>query len=123
METVGFHSIMPVTAALPMDIIAMDFIVGFPETEGFTVILILVDVATQFTILRSLKSKSTEDVAFALFEVFADFGIPREIQSSDQDPSFFNEVMEKFRKATYVKVRKVMKYFPVRLTFVLSNKS
>ena len=36
---IGFHSITPVTSALPMDIIGMDFICGLPESnEGYTIV-------------------------------------------------------------------------------------
>ena len=96
---IGFHPITPVTSALPMDIIGMDFICGLPESnEGYTIVLIVIDIASHFVILCKLISKEAESVAEALLSVFANFGVPKEIQS-DQDPSFFNKVMEAFRNA------------------------
>ena len=92
---IGFHPLTPVSVALPMDLIAIDFVCGLPETsDGFTVGLIITDCATHFVFLCPLKSKSSEAVVEALLEVFCNFGFPQKIQS-DQDPLFMSKSMNK----------------------------
>ena len=93
---IGFHPITPVTSALPMDIIGMDFICGLPKSnEDYTIVLIVIDIASCFIILCKLISKEAESVVEALLSVFMNFGVSKEIQS-DQDPLFFNKIMEAF---------------------------
>ena len=109
---IGFHPLTPVSVALLMDLIAIDFVCGLPETsDGFTVGLIIIDCVTCFVFLHPLKSKSSEAVAEALLEVFCNFGFPQEIQS-DQDPLFMSKSMDKFKELTEACSRKVLKYFP-----------
>ena len=111
---IGFHLITLVTSVLPMDIIGMDFICRLPESnEGYTIVLIVIDIASHFVILCKLISKEVELVAEALRSVFANFGVLKEIQS-DQNPLFFNKVMEAFCNALTVKSRKVMRYYPAQ---------
>ena len=60
----GFHPISAVLALLPFDHIAFDFIGLLSETaEGYKYMLIIVDVVTQFIILRPLKMKLSKEVA------------------------------------------------------------
>ena len=55
---IGFHPLTPVSVALPMDLIAIDFVCGLPETsDGFTVGLIIIDCATRFCIFASIEIK------------------------------------------------------------------
>ena len=76
---VGFHPISPVTASLPMDMIAWDFAGPFKKTDdGYEYVLVIVDIASRFMILRKLKTKQMEEVAMVLLEVFADFGFPNQ---------------------------------------------
>ena len=111
---IGFHLITSVTSALPIDIIGMDFICGLPESnEGYTIVLIVIDIASCFMILCKLIFKEVGSVAEALLSVFANFGVLKEIQS-DQDPLFFNKVMEAFCNALTAKSRKVMRYYPAQ---------
>ena len=111
---IGFHPLTPVSVALLMDLIAIDFVCGLPETsDGFTVGLIIIDCVTCFVFLHPLKSKSSEAVAEALLEVFCNFGFPQEIQS-DQDLLFMSESMDKFRELAEACSRKVLKYFPAQ---------
>ena len=111
---IGFHSITPVTSALPMDIIGINFICGLLESnEGYTIVLIVIDIASHFVILCKLISKEVESVAKALLSVFVNFGVLKKIQS-DQDPSFFNKIMKTFCNALTAKLRKVMKYYPAQ---------
>ena len=108
---IGFHLITPVTSVLHMDIIGMDFICGLPESnEGYTIVFIVIDIISYFVILCKLISKEAELVAKALLFIFANFDVPKKIQSN-QDPLFFNKVIEAFYNASIAKSRKVMKYY------------
>lgn len=89
----GFHPARPVLAKLPMDHVAMDFAGPLPETDrGNRFILVILDIASKYKILRPMKTKQERDVAGTLFSVFADFGVPRIIQY-DHDPSFVGRVV------------------------------
>ena len=108
---IEFHLITPVTSALPMDIIDMDFICRLPESnEGYTIVLIVIDIASHFVILCKLISKEVESIVEALLSVFVNFGVPKEIQS-DQNSLFFNKVMKTFCNVSTVKLRKMMRYY------------
>ena len=79
---IGFHLITPVTSVLFMDIIGMDFICGLLElNEGYTIVLIVIDIASHFVILYKLIFKEVESVVEALLSVFVNFSVPKEIQS------------------------------------------
>ena len=107
-------SLVGVSVALLMDLIAIDFVCSLPETsDGFTVGLIIIDCVTHFVFLCPLKSKSSEVVAEALLEVFCNFGFSWEIQSV-QNPLFMSKSMDKFRELTEACSRKVLKYFPAQ---------
>ena len=58
----------------------MDFICGLPESnEGYTIVLIVIDIASRFVILCKLISKEAESVVKALLSVFVNFGVLKEI--------------------------------------------
>ena len=101
----------PVVAQLPFDHVAMDFIVVSKTSErGFNYILLILDIASRFVLLRALKSKEAQEVAWVLLLVFSDFGFPKILQC-DNDRSFINTVMEKLRETAEFKWRKIMEYF------------
>ena len=108
---IGFHLITSVTLALLIDIIGMDFICKLPESnEGYTIVLIIIDIVNCFMILCKLISKEVESVAKALLYVFVNFGVFKEIQSN-QNLLFFNKVMETFCNALTIKSKKMIKYY------------
>ena len=109
---IGFHPMRPLKASLPFDHVVMDLIGQLPTTEGgHNFILILVDVLTRFIILRPLQAKSAKEVAWTLTRIFADFGVPRILQS-DRDTAFLNETMTKLRTMQGFEQQGIMKYFP-----------
>ena len=60
-ERIEFHRITPVTSVLFMDIIDIDFIYKLLESnEGYTIVLIVIDIASCFIILCKLISKKVE---------------------------------------------------------------
>ena len=71
----------PMTATLPMDIIAFDFaVMKVTTTRGHMYILVIVDVATRFVILEAMKTRTAEETATTLLRVFSLFGFPRVVQ-------------------------------------------
>ncbi|KAL5604648.1 uncharacterized protein BROUX77_004834 [Berkeleyomyces rouxiae] len=68
--------------------LAMDFIVGLPESEGCTTILGITDRLSKSKILIPMQSYTAPDVARAFItHVFAHHGLPRAI-TSDRGPQF-----------------------------------
>ena len=111
-ERGGFHLLKTILADKPMDHVIMDFAGPFKTSEGgYCFVLIIVDVLTRFCWLRPLMRRTAEDVAYILSEVFANFGVPKIVQS-DNDPSFCNQVVEEFRGLAGFEHRRIMAYFP-----------
>ena len=68
-----------------MDHVIYDFIGKLRVSErGYCFILIMVCVMTCFIFLKPLRTKSAKEVAFALVNVFANFGVPRILQSNNE---------------------------------------
>ena len=73
----GFHPVSTIRACRPMDHVIYDFIGKLRVSErGYCFILIMVCVMTRFVFLKPLRTKSAKEVAFALVNVFANFGVP-----------------------------------------------
>ncbi len=89
----GYHPLTPITASLPLDHLAIDLAGPLSTTSrGNNYILIVVDVASRFVWLRPLQAKTAAAVAEALLLLFADFGLPRIVQS-DNGWEFVNETL------------------------------
>ena len=72
----GFHPVSTIQACRPMDHVIYDFIGKLRVSErGYCFILIMVCVMTHFVFLKPLRTKSAKEVAFALVNVFANFGV------------------------------------------------
>lgn len=109
---VGFHPSLPITAVMPMDHIAIDLLGPLPTSlKGYNFVLVVVDIATRFTVLRAMRTKMMEEVAWHLWGVFSDFGIPMILQS-DNDPSFLGRVVQALREHCGVDHRLVLPYHP-----------
>jgi transposase InsO family protein len=90
----GYHCAVSINAYEPMSIIAVDLIMSTPKADtGESCLLVVLDLFTHMVMLRPLMSKSEEVVAKELWKVFADFGIPKSIQS-DNGTEFVNKTME-----------------------------
>ena len=109
---VGFHPSLPITAVFPMDHVAIDILGPLPTSlKGYNFILVLVDIATRFTILRAMRTKTMEEIAWHLWGIFADFGIPMILQS-DNDPSFLGKVVQSLKDHCGIDHRLVLPYHP-----------
>jgi transposase InsO family protein len=109
----GFDPATPITAALPFDHIQIDTILHLIASipDGFTVILVIVDVCTGFIILRAIKDTRAETVAPVLWNIFNDFGFPRVIQS-DNGPEFTSQVVHEITRLSGVDHRFITPYQP-----------
>ena len=109
----GFDPSTPISAALPFDHIQIDFIVQLPSSspDGFTTILVLVDVCTGFIILRAALNSQVEIIAPILWNIFNDFGFPRVIQS-DNDPTFTSHVIQEMSRIAGIDYRFITPYQP-----------
>ena len=95
-----------------MDHVIYDFIGKLRVSErGYCFILIMVCVMTRFVFLKPLRTKSAKEVAFALVNVFANFGVPQILQS-DNEQVMVADVLEELRKLGGFQLRRIMKYFP-----------
>lgn len=84
------NPLTPIDAARPFDHVQIDLVTDLPPSpEGFKYVLVLVDVASKFCLLRPMKDKSASSVAIALLDIVRDFGLPRVLQT-DQGREFDN---------------------------------
>ena len=106
----GFDPATPITAAFPFDHIQIDHKVGLPKSkDGFTAILVIVDVCTGFILLRAVLNTQAETIAAVLWQIFNDFGFPKVIQS-DNGPEFVNRIISKMIMLSGVDHRRITPY-------------
>jgi hypothetical protein len=73
-------------------------------------VLLLIDIATRFVVLKLLLTKSIKVVAWTFLKMFSYFSLSKVIQH-DQDKSFINKVIERFKKTMEFFLKAIMKYF------------
>jgi hypothetical protein len=74
----GFHPLRPIDSSEPWQHIAIDSIGPFMDNKlGMTMVLVVTDLFSRFTILAPLKEKTKESVAQELWKIFATFGYSR----------------------------------------------
>jgi len=106
----AYHPLHPVVGVIPWDVMQMDLITSFPpSSDGFKVILILTDVFSSFCLLRALENKEAKTVARYLWQIFADFGPPRTLQS-DNDSAFMNEIVHELVSSHGIAHRTILPY-------------
>ena len=106
----GFDPATPITAALPFDHIQIDHKTGLPKSkDGFTAILVIVDVCTGFVLLRAVLNIQAETIAPVLWQIFNDFGFPKVIQS-DNGPEFVNRIISKMLILSGIDHRRITPY-------------
>lgn len=108
----GFNPMTSITAKYPFDHVALDLLSLHVTTpRGVNYILVLIDICTGFVILRALQTKAALEVARALWQIFADYGIPKIIQS-DNGSEFKNKVINSLSSLMGVDHRLVAPYNP-----------
>ena len=97
---------------LPGEYISFDLIQGLePAEDGYTAVLLIIDVASRMITLRPLKSKTAEEVGFQLLKYFCDFGIPSKMRS-DKGREFRNGVVAALAKWESIDQMFSMPYAP-----------
>jgi transposase InsO family protein len=82
-----------------------------PSALGSNFILVMVDIATRFVLLRALKTKSSPEVASHLLQIFCDVGFPLVLQS-DNGTEFLNALITELTNAAQVEQRFSLPYHP-----------
>lgn len=82
-----------------------------PSPDGYTALLVIIDVFTGFVLLRPLKTNSAEIVARKLWKIFCVFGLPKILQS-DNGPEFVNEVLRALVQINGIDHRLISPYNP-----------
>lgn len=108
----GYHPAQFIHATGPWDHIQVDSSVHLPVSpDGYTVLLVVIDVFTGFVLLGPLKSNDAESVARKLWKLFCIFGVPKILQS-DNGPEFVNDVLRSLVKITGIDHRLISPYNP-----------
>ena len=77
----------------PMQVVQVDLINAVPSNDqGFSFVLVMLDIFSDYVILRPLKDKSAQTVAITLASIFSTFGFPQAI-SGDQGLEFTNNII------------------------------
>jgi hypothetical protein len=111
LENPKYHELKATTASLPMDHIAIDCHTMHIPSEGYGVLLLVIDCCTRFIWIRALEDKSALTVAYALWNIFANFGFPKVMQS-DNGTEFLNGVVSALAKASHIDHRLITPYHP-----------
>jgi hypothetical protein len=108
----GYHPATPITASGPGDHMQIDTSVHLPASpDGYTALLVCIDVYTGFVILRALKQTSAEIVANELWSIFSIIGLPKILQS-DNGSEFVNDVLQTLVTITGIERRFISPYNP-----------
>ena len=108
----GYHPSGTVHALLPGDHYQVDLSVHLPESpDGFKCLMVLIDVFTNFVVMRALKDEHAETIARELWEIFALIGLPRILQS-DRGPQFVSDVVAALNRLIGVEQRFISTFNP-----------
>ena len=108
----GFNPAQCITSAGPLEHVQIDTSVHLPESpDGFTALLVCIDVFTGFVMLRAVKDTKAETVARNLWELFCTVGFPKILQS-DNGSEFVNDILAALVKITGIEHRFISPYNP-----------
>ena len=108
----GFNPPQTITATRPGDHWQFDNSVHLPPSpDGFTTLLVAIDVFTGFVVLRAMKDTSAESVAHGMVDVFKTFGLPKIIQT-DNGPEFSNACIRALTRLLGIAHRLISAYNP-----------
>ncbi|KAG2230137.1 hypothetical protein INT48_001479 [Thamnidium elegans] len=96
--TVGFHFQVDLCGPFPV------------TTSNNTYILVLLDIATRFVVLRPIPDKSAKTVAKELISIFSLIGYPR-ILNSDRGTEWKNKILDLICEAMKIDKRLSLAYF------------
>ena len=112
LSTARFAKLRHTTPNLPFDVFCFDLLTGLPTTErGMKGIFVGMCRLTGFCVLRSFEDKDSAKIIWMLYNIFADFGFPRQFVS-DNEPTLVSEIMEAFRQDFNIAKRVLVAYNP-----------
>lgn len=106
-----WHSAQSVSCNRPWYHVQIDLIGPLPTSNGYTHILIVVDVFTSYVLLHRINSKHANEIVDALSTMFADRGPPKIIQS-DNGSEFANTSVKKAISKALAELRLSAAYHP-----------
>jgi len=95
----------------PFDRCAVDLLSLPLAVNGMTTLLVYTDVMSKFVVLRPIVDKTQSTVAMTLWSIFADFGVPKVMQS-DNGPEFVNEIIKTIHQLYQIEHRRIIAYLP-----------
>jgi hypothetical protein len=111
-QKTGYNPLKPLYCYSPGFHYQMDLCGPFPCTkDNNTYIMVLLDVATRFIILRSIPDKSAKTVAKELISIFSLVGYPR-IINSDRGAEWKNQILDLVCEAMKIDKRLSTAYYP-----------
>jgi hypothetical protein len=106
-----FHPPKYISSSKPGDHYQIDVAQMDDQSQGFTCILVILDVSSGFIILRPLQNHEAETIARELFDVFCLIGFPP-ILSSDSGPEFRNQILKRLNEILHINHRFITPYNP-----------
>ena len=108
----GYNPAQFIHATGPWLHVQIDSSVHLPQSpDGYTALLVIIDVFTGYVVLRPMRTTSAEAVARKLWKVFCTLGLPRILQS-DNGPEFVNDTLRALVKLTGLDHRLISPYNP-----------
>lgn len=107
----GFHPMTFPHASLPWDHIVMDLVQFTATPTTCAHALVLIDVFTNFIIIRALPDATSESIAKELHSIFALLGPPKILQS-DRGSTFLNSTLQAFTQLHHVRHKFAASYHP-----------
>ena len=108
----GFHPMRSLDAVYPFEMIAMDLCGPLPLTQHKNrFILVVVDVATRFCLLRAISDKFATTIATELVLIMTEFGLVK-ILLSDNGTEFVNSILNEIKKVWAIDKRTITPYYP-----------
>jgi hypothetical protein len=112
LQTRRYLKLRHTTPNLPFDIFCFDLLTGLPITErGMKGIFVGMCKLTGFTLLRAFAEKDSAELTWLVFNIFGDFGFPRQMVS-DNEPTLVSQIIEAFREDFHVGRRELVPYNP-----------
>jgi transposase InsO family protein len=108
----AWHRLRTITAALPLEHVAVDLAGPFPTSRNNNHFLhVLIDVHSRFVLLKAIPDKRMETIAALWLDIFTTFGFPKIIQS-DNGTEFVNQRVAKMVEVSRIEHRLISPYHP-----------